>query len=107
MSASTTVEPAAATAESAKAPVFHAGEAVVAAHLGLASAANAAEGAPIAAGILAFKTLRTEAFSRGGSFGARLPAMESFGAPPDRRIPTESGSAAETTLHRSIGIRDT
>jgi len=105
MSATASVEPTTST-ESASTRMSHAGEAVVAPHLGLAAAANAAEGAAITAGILLFKTLRTEALSRWGSFGSRLAATEPFRTAPGRRIPAESRGAAKTTRHGSIGIRN-
>src|SRR5580704_13681575 len=103
---SPTTESAASSTESAKAPMSHAGKSVVAPHLGFPAAANSAEGAAITAGILPFKTLRAETFSRWGSFGPRLSAAEPFRTTPDRRISTESGRAAEATRHGSIGIRD-
>jgi hypothetical protein len=100
-------EPSATSTESAKPSMAHAGEAVVAAHLGFPSAANAAEGAAITTGILTLKTLRTEAFSRWSSSSARLSAAEPFRATPDCRISAESRGAAETARHGSIGIRNT
>jgi hypothetical protein len=66
MPAASAMEPAttAASPKSADACMTHAGEPVIASHLGFPSTADSAECTAIAAGVLAFKTLRTEALPR-------------------------------------------
>lgn len=109
-----------AASESAGTRMSHAREPVVAAHLSFPATANSAEGAAIATGVLAFKTLRTEALCRLSSSGLRRASAGPFRttagrfrttagrfrATAKRRIPTGSRSAAKTTRHRSIGIRN-
>ena len=78
---------------------------MVASHLSFPSAANAAEGTAIAAGVLAFKTLGTEPLRRLRSRGWGACAAEPFRTTTAKCcISPHSSSAAETIRHRSICI---
>jgi len=103
-----TVEAATASTESAKARMSHAGESVVASHLGFSATANSTERTAVAARVLPLKTLAAETLPRLGPTALLCPATEPFRATTHGCIPTEpSSSTAKTTRYRSVRIRNT
>jgi hypothetical protein len=103
-----TMEATTAATESAKACMTHAGESVVASHLGFSATANSTERTAVAARVLTFKPLTAETLLRLCSTALRCTATEPFRATTNGCIPAESsGSPTETTRYRSIRIRNT